>query len=160
MNRDVVIGGVSAKLSVSGDRVRFASQDGQVLDATFSCIETSPGTYSVILGGRVHRVTLSSEVMVNGKRLEIEIFDPRERRANSQASQAQGAQRIASPMPGKVVRVLVAVGEEVTEGQGLVVVEAMKMQNEIKSPKAGRVSEVRTQADATVTAGQVLMVVE
>ena len=63
-------------------------------------------------------------------------------------------------MPGKVVRILVAQGEAVQEGQGLVVVEAMKMQNEMKSPKAGRVVELRTRPDATVGAGEVLVVVE
>jgi biotin carboxyl carrier protein len=63
-------------------------------------------------------------------------------------------------MPGKVVRVLAAVGDAVESGQGLVVVEAMKMQNEIKSRKAGRVVEVRTRPDAAVVAGEVLLVVE
>jgi biotin carboxyl carrier protein len=63
-------------------------------------------------------------------------------------------------MPGKVIRVLVAAGDAVEEGQGLVVVEAMKMQNEMKSPKSGRVAEVRARPDATVGAGEVLVVVE
>ena len=63
-------------------------------------------------------------------------------------------------MPGKVVRVLVEPGDSVEAGQGLVVVEAMKMQNEMKSPKAGRVVEVRTRADAAVAAGEALIVVE
>jgi biotin carboxyl carrier protein len=63
-------------------------------------------------------------------------------------------------MPGKIVRVLVSPGENVEEGQGLVVVEAMKMQNEMKSPKTGRVAEVRTSAESTVAAGDVLVVIE
>jgi biotin carboxyl carrier protein len=63
-------------------------------------------------------------------------------------------------MPGRVVRVLVAVGEEVAEGQGLVVIEAMKMQNELKSPKAGRVVKVGVEVDVTVGSGEVLVVVE
>lgn len=63
-------------------------------------------------------------------------------------------------MPGKVVRVLVAEGDMVEAGQGLVVVEAMKMQNEMKSPKAGRVIEVKAKPDSTVAAGQVLLVIE
>jgi biotin carboxyl carrier protein len=63
-------------------------------------------------------------------------------------------------MPGKVIQVLVAVGDTVEAGQGLVVVEAMKMQNEMKSPKAGRIVEVKTKRDAAVAAGDVLVVVE
>ncbi len=71
-----------------------------------------------------------------------------------------GRHEVAAPMPGKVVRVLVAVGDAVEQGQGLVVVEAMKMQNEIKSRKAGRVVEVRTKPEAAVTRGAILLVVE
>ncbi len=63
-------------------------------------------------------------------------------------------------MSGKVIRVLVAQGDMVEEGQGLVVVEAMKMQNEMKSPKAGRVAEVRARPDSTVGTGEILVVVE
>ena len=73
---------------------------------------------------------------------------------------AEGRQNLVAPMPGKVIRVLVAQGDEVAVGQGVVVVEAMKMQNEIKSPKAGIVVEVRVTAGATVNANQVLAVVE
>ena len=63
-------------------------------------------------------------------------------------------------MPGKVVRLLVAVGDQVTPGQGLIVVEAMKMQNEMKSPKTGTVVEIKTKDGATVSAGEILIVIE
>jgi len=63
-------------------------------------------------------------------------------------------------MPGRVIRVLVESGQEIGAGQGLIVVEAMKMQNEMKSPRAGRVVEVRAAAGATVSAGDVLVVIE
>jgi biotin carboxyl carrier protein len=63
-------------------------------------------------------------------------------------------------MPGKVVRLLVAPGDAVTAGQGLIVVEAMKMQNEIKAPRAGRVLEVRAAEGATVAAGEALLILE
>ena len=63
-------------------------------------------------------------------------------------------------MPGKVVRVLVEEGQEVEAGQGVVVVEAMKMQNELKSPKSGHVAELRAEPGSTVNAGDVLVVVE
>jgi biotin carboxyl carrier protein len=63
-------------------------------------------------------------------------------------------------MPGRVVRLLVAAGDEVEEGQGVVVIEAMKMQNELKSPKAGRVARVGVVVGDTVGSGDVLVVVE
>jgi biotin carboxyl carrier protein len=90
----------------------------------------------------------------------VEIFDPRELRAKSSAAASHGRQNIAAPMPGKVVRLLVAVGEAVEPGQGLIVVEAMKMQNEMKSPKTGVVVEVKTTDGATVAAGEILIVIE
>lgn len=73
---------------------------------------------------------------------------------------ADGEQLIVAPMPGKVVRVLVASGDEVKTRQGLVVVEAMKMENELRSPKDGRVKDVRVQQGMSVEAGRVLVVVE
>ncbi len=71
-----------------------------------------------------------------------------------------GPVRIVAPMPGKIVRVLVAPGDEVSARQGLVVVEAMKMENELRSPKEGRVKEVRATEGTSVEAGAVLVVVE
>jgi biotin carboxyl carrier protein len=65
-----------------------------------------------------------------------------------------------APMPGRVVRVLVAPGDEVAARQGLVVVEAMKMENELGSPKAGRVKDVQVSAGQSVDAGRVLVVIE
>jgi biotin carboxyl carrier protein len=72
---------------------------------------------------------------------------------------AEGPQRVDAPMPGKVVRVLVKQGDEVAEGQGLVVVEAMKMENELKSPKAGKVVELHAVEGAAVESGAKLVVV-
>ena len=76
------------------------------------------------------------------------------------AVQAAGTQQVLAPMPGKVVKVLVAAGDEVKARQGLVVVEAMKMENELRSPKDGRVAEVLVAEGASVEAGRLLVVVE
>ena len=73
---------------------------------------------------------------------------------------AAGEQRISAPMPGRVVRVLVKPGDEVAQRQGLVVVEAMKMENELTSPKGGRVREVAVSEGQSVEAGRLLIVVE
>jgi pyruvate carboxylase subunit B len=71
--------------------------------------------------------------------------------------QAEGRQQVVAPMPGKVVRVLVSAGEQVEAGQGLLVVEAMKMQNEIRSPKSGTVEKVVASEGQAVNAGDVLV---
>ena len=76
------------------------------------------------------------------------------------AATTQGPQRIVAPMPGRVVRILVKAGDEVAAQQGLVVVEAMKMENELKSPKAGRVREIGVTEGASVESGRLLIVVE
>ena len=70
--------------------------------------------------------------------------------------EAEGRQPIVAPMPGKVIRLLVSAGDEVEAGQGLVVVEAMKMQNEIRSPKRGKVERVVATEGQNVNAGEVL----
>ena len=100
------------------------------------------------------------QVNKNGRTILVEIFDPRALRGRGRGGSAQGRQNVTAPMPGKVIRVLVAAGDAVEAGQGLVAVEAMKMQNEMKSPKAGRVAEMKTKEGAAVTAGDVLVVVE
>jgi biotin carboxyl carrier protein len=91
------------------------------------------------------------EVVVDGQR--------HGRRAAGGPSGA-GAQRVTAPMPGRVVRVLVAVGDDVAHRQGLIVVEAMKMENELGAPKAGRVTEIAVVEGTSVEAGRLLIVIE
>jgi biotin carboxyl carrier protein len=93
----------------------------------------------------------STSVIVNGRRRG---------RAVDGASGAHGEQRIVAPMPGRVMRVLAAPGDQVQVRQPVVVVEAMKMENELRSPKTGRVKEVAVSAGVSVEAGRVLMVIE
>jgi acetyl/propionyl-CoA carboxylase alpha subunit len=104
------------------------------------------GQVSVLIGDTVHELELLDE-----RRLRM-------RKASGKFS-LEGPQRIDAPMPGKVVRVLVKVGDEVAEGQGLVVVEAMKMENELKSPKAGKVTELHAVEGAAVESGAKLVIV-
>lgn len=130
-----------------------------------SLCEVEPGVYHVVDGAesreiRVVRDGTNYLVRAGGKTYQVELFDPRERRNRSAAAGGQGRRSVSAPMPGRVVRVLVAVDEAVAAGQGLLVVEAMKMQNEMKSPKAGRVVILRAEAGDTVAAGDVLVVVE
>jgi biotin carboxyl carrier protein len=98
---------------------------------------------------------------VGGTRFLVELRDPRSLRSRQKAAgDEKGPRKIVAPMPGRVVRVLVAENSEVEAGQGIVVVEAMKMQNEIKSPKKGVVKKISTIPGAAVKPGDVLAIVE
>ena len=98
---------------------------------------------------------------VGSTRFAVELRDPRSLRARQKAGGAEkGPKKIVAPMPGRVVRLLVAENAEVEAGQGIVVVEAMKMQNEIKSPKKGVVKKMSARPGAAVNPGDVLAIVE
>ena len=99
--------------------------------------------------------------VLNGNDHQVAIADPKSLRgAMSAEGGSKGAAEITTAMPGKVVKVLTELDTEVSEGDGVIVVEAMKMQNELKSPKNGIVTEVRYKEGDTVNAGDVLVVVE
>lgn len=123
------------------------------------------GAYLMFVGNEVYETRVWAEesgrlhIKLRGRLLQAKLIDRKQRRGAAEHG-LEGQQQLTAPMPGKVVRVLCAAGDEVTKGQGIVVVEAMKMQNEIKSPKDGRVSEVRVSEGATVKANQVLAIVE
>jgi biotin carboxyl carrier protein len=162
MKMETQIAGRAGELQIEGSTFRYQREDGAAAEGEFSIIDLEPGCYSILIGGRSYRVSGggAGEVAVNGKTLAVELFDPRSLRGRKSGGASHGRQSIAALMPGKVVRVLVAVGDQVEAGQGLVVVEAMKMQNEMKSPKDGYVVEVKTRPGAAVVAGEVLIVVE
>ena len=101
------------------------------------------------------------DVIVGTDRHAIKITDPKRLRgALAFGAHGDGAARIIAPMPGKVVRVLVEVGESIEAGAGIAVVEAMKMQNELKSPKRGTVLTINAEVGATVNGGDPLAVIE
>lgn len=102
-------------------------------------------------------------VRVRGRVVYLDMLDERHKKmrdAQMARFSEQGLVRICSPMPGKVLRVLVSAGDAVTEGQGLVVVEAMKMENELKSPKSGQVKEVLAKPGESVEGGALLLMIE
>jgi len=136
----------------------FRIGDGPVRHADVQVPE--PGVYSVLMDGRSYEARVEEAadalvVLIDGRRFQIEVRDPR-RFARKSGGTADGVQTVIAPMPGKVVRVLAAVGDEVVAGQGLLVVEAMKMQNEMKAPRPGKVVSLAAKAGATVSAGDVL----
>ena len=119
------------------------------------------GVYQVLLDGRSYEIRVSGDRMdVAGHELHVAVDDPRDAPRGELAGSVQGQQPIAAPMPGKVVRVLVAEGDAVQADQGIVVIEAMKMQNELRSPKAGRIASLNAVVGKTVAAGDVLAVIE
>lgn len=148
-------------------RIRFGYGKEIEADSSASAdlVEVEPGVYSLLRESRVDEVRIVRSpsgytASVGGWNFELEVIDPRDRRSSASAGGGEGRQRILAPMPGKVVRVLVALGDPVRAGQGVVVVEAMKMQNEMKASKAGTVVEIRVESGGTVAAGDVLAIVE
>lgn len=126
--------------------------------------EVAPGTLSLLLGGRSHTVSVERSgdgyrVHTGGADLTTWVENPRRWSGRGGGLGPSGPQEVSAPMPGKVIRVLVRVGEEVEAGQGLVVVEAMKMQNEIPATKQGVVERVSVREGDTVEHGTVLLVV-
>ncbi len=122
---------------------------------------------SLIVGTRSYRCDVEPgkdgklNVLVGENVHPLELLDERKLRLRRAAGKftLEGPQRIDAPMPGKVARVLVKLGDEVQEGQGIVVVEAMKMENELKSPKAGKVTELHAVEGSAVESGAKLAVV-
>jgi biotin carboxyl carrier protein len=122
--------------------------------------EVEPGVFSVLVDGRSFEVRLAGEAQADGRRFRVEVRNPRDAAKGSKSALGGGRQNITAPMPGKVIRLLVKKGDAVNIGAGLVVVEAMKMQNEMKAPRPAHVLEVRVQDGDTVTAGQTLLILE
>ncbi len=134
--------------------------DGRAIPVDVRVLE--PGVMSLIVEGRQYRCILDGDcVVIDGHRYGFEVEDPRSLQGRrGRGTGAAGPRPVKAPMPGRVVRLLVEVGDEVAEGQGVVVIEAMKMQNELKASKAGRVGKVGVAVGDTVGAGDVLIVVE
>ena len=150
-------------VQIDGGRVR-AEIDGRVYDLELR--EPEPGCYLLFRDAEVHecRVTKTHEgfeVGLHGVNHAIGIVDPKRLRSGQESDRHHhGLAEITAPMPGKIVRVHIETGAAVEKGTGIVVVEAMKMQNEMRSPRAGVVVSINVKPGDTVNAGDVLAVVE
>ena len=131
--------------------------------------ETEPDSYLFFLNTSVHECRVSArtaakgtfDVSIRGRSYPVTIVDPKRLRSGQNSDRHHhGAAEILAPMPGKVVRVQLEVGATVENGTGVVVVEAMKMQNEMKSPREGVVVSIKVKPGDTVNAGDVLAVIE
>jgi biotin carboxyl carrier protein len=175
MRYHAIIGGRERLVEVSetaGTTYRVAIHEGpkdspnpRVLEV--DAVHLKDNALSLLVGARRGRCDVQAgkdgklAVLVNGAVHPLELLDERKLRLRQAGGKfsLEGPQRIDAPMPGKIVRVAVKLGDEVTEGQGLVVVEAMKMENELKSPKAGKVLELTAVEGAAVEAGVKLVVI-
>ncbi|MFQ5848407.1 MAG: biotin/lipoyl-containing protein [Candidatus Methylomirabilales bacterium] len=133
------------------------------------CIKISDHNYSLLLDGTSFDVDIIKGVNpyavgIKGEVHDVDILTERERRLKAVSRKAtagqEGRQLIAAPMPSKVVRLLVAVGDQVGPGDGVVVVEAMKMENELRASGAGTVREIRVNEGEAVGGGQGLVLIE
>jgi biotin carboxyl carrier protein len=143
----------------------LANAGAKDAEGSASILEIMPGVFSVLIGQRSLQISIARtgeelEVWAGGRRRRIAVADARDRSGKSKQARGAGPQEIRAQMPGKVISVLIGVGESVNAGQGVIIVEAMKMQNEMKSPKDGIVTKVFASEGATVAAGETLMIVE
>ncbi len=148
----------------SAGTIRVSIDDrSYLLDAA----AVSGGYYSYLLDGQSHDTLVDGEddhfsVLVAGKCFDVDFYDPRTRRPSDDVSRStlESQQTICAPMAGRIVRFQVDSGDMVGDGDGLIVLEAMKMENELKSQGVGQVKEILVAVDDVVTPGQKLMVIE
>jgi biotin carboxyl carrier protein len=166
MTYDVTIDGKSYRVELKRGQPGYACRvDGREVE-----LESVSGGREVLwllLGGRCYEVRREAQsdgaiyLAIQGRRYAAEVRDSRAFRGRQAAAGASaGPVKLVAPMPGKVARLLKAEGAQVEAGEGVVVVEAMKMQNEIRSPRKGVVKKVLAAAGAAVNAGEILAVVE
>jgi biotin carboxyl carrier protein len=169
MKREISLSSSSGKEARTVELIRDGQRwraivDGQPVEA--DVVEIAPHTYSILLGGKSHELRVSplpdGSLKIFSAQTEFlaQVIDPREWRGRHGAAEVEGRQQIVAPMPGKIVRILVKAGDTVELGQGLIVVEAMKMQNEIRSPKSGAVEKIIAKEGDAVNAGDVLLWVD
>lgn len=155
----------SVELKELGENAYEVTIDGQTVHV--DAARSGKTIYSIIEDGRQFEVVIDEsgahgfDVLVGGQLLHLQAFDERSRLLASTAkAAASGPQRVEAEMPGKVVKIAAPVGTPVQEGQGVVILEAMKMENEIKAPIDGTVTELGVTEGQTVESGALLFVVE
>ena len=167
MNYDIDLDGRKHRLSINpgADGSSYLFQlDGQPCAADAQLLQ--PDILSLLIGGKSYRILFDPRpdgraIVLGERRIPYRVDDPRSLRSRSGVDNNDtGARSIVASMPGRIVRILVQPGDSVEAQQGLIVVEAMKMQNELRAPRAGMVTRIAVAVGATVQAGQVLLVIE
>ena len=164
MTYDITLDGKQYRLDLEQVDGQWTCRlDGR--DVEVDAVLARPNVLSVRMGNKAYevkceRVGGETHIWVGSRRFATEVRDPRSLRSRGRAADHQGPRKLTAPMPGKVVRILVDKGVEVEAGTGVLVVEAMKMQNEVKSPKKGTIQQILVAEGAAVNAGDVLAIVD
>jgi biotin carboxyl carrier protein len=164
MTYEISIDGKNYRLQLSQTEGRWTCRlDGR--EIAVDAVLARPDVISLRLRNKAYevkceRVGSDLHLWVGSVRYQAEVRDPRSLRSRARAIDDHGPRKLTAPMPGKVVRILLREGAEVEAGTGILVVEAMKMQNEVKSPKKGRIQKIVVSEGAAVNAGDVLGIVE
>jgi biotin carboxyl carrier protein len=164
MTYDIAIDGKSHRLELIRADGRWSCRlDGH--DVEVDAVLARPDVLSLRIGNQAYevkceRVAGETHLWVGSARFAAEVRDPRSLRGRVRAMDDHGPKKLTAPMPGKIVRVLVREGAAVEAGAGVLVVEAMKMQNELKSPKKGTIQKILVSEGTAVNAGDVLAIVE
>jgi len=127
--------------------------------------QTGQGTFSLLIDHAATELSVTSrgdeyQVVIGGRAHRLRLLDERALRRRERGAAGDGAKEIRAAMPGKVVAVLIQAGTAVERGQGVLVLEAMKMENEIGAPRAGTVVEIRVKPGQAVEAGEILARIE
>ncbi len=140
--------------------------DGEAVDVNIEQAGVDT-LYSVLFGGRSYELLIEPnrytyDIMLKGEFYSVQVEDERSRRVNASRKMVlpEGELAVVAPIPGLVVKVLVAEGDEIEEGQPLVLLEAMKMENELRALRPGKVKQVKVAAGQRVEQNAVLLVLE
>jgi biotin carboxyl carrier protein len=162
---EITIGGHTHQVELNrGESGWLCKLNGR--DFLLDAVSTGEGLLSLLVNGKSYEIkqentATETNVVVGHECFNAIVRDPRSFRSRRRAvGGVEGVKKITAPMPGKIVRILAPAGTEVELGQGVLVIEAMKMQNELKSPKKGTVKKLNVAEGAAVEAGQTLAEVE
>jgi len=161
---DATVDGRSLRVEVRGKDGRYQVKvDGRLLEV--DQFDTGRDFVSLLIAGHSHEAGLERHptgftVVLADDLVTVELAEAARGEGPTRKSAAQGPVRVKAPMPGRILRVEVSAGDLVHEGQGMLVVEAMKMENELRAPRAGRVLEVGAREGEVVETGALLVTLE
>ena len=160
---EVDVAGTMTRVEVDTKNGRTVVRVGDGPARELDVVRPEPGVLSIVLDGSAYDVATvrtvdGYDVDLRGVRHAVGVVDPRKKALRLASGANQGS--IKTTMPGRVVRALVKEGESVTAGQPVIVIEAMKMENELKAPRAGTIRRVAVEPGALVEAGTVLVEID